>query len=292
MMKRRKTKNLWLMLAAVIAVILVITGCSTANISQSSDNPIETKNMKGEKPRSFTDDELTAANLALVNGIKIDDPQNDYFEFPLNHFQPDGRPDNDNPYPLPYTDLRSVSVGADDNYIYFKFQYWGNFPTSSVVYNGDLLWSIGSKAENFTYINADGIKDSAELSNGINLVDYIDGQRVETDNPSIGQLAMISPIGKDAQMEEIYKTMNGAGLVAGGAGQDFILSAFPLSLFGIHLADEVAFSCSTETGSTKYHHVCVDFLLGRDGYLGGSVISYKLGDKEYNIVAIPTDVMR
>jgi hypothetical protein len=292
MMKVILKPALWLSLVMIIALLFIGASCSCDNSNQTTENGTETKNEKGEPPRSFTDEELAAANLALENGIKIEDPENDFFKFPPNHYQPDGRLDNDNPYPLSFTDLRSVTIGADDTYLYVKYQFWGEFPTSSVIYNGDLLWSTGAKITQFTFINAEGKEDSAELGSGVNLSGYENNQHVATDQITIGQLAMISPIGHDEHMEVIYKTMNGAGMVAGGPGEDYILSAFPLSLFGIHSGDTVTFSCATETGSDNYHHECIDDLLGREGYLGGSTISYVLGENKYQIVETPTDIVK
>src|SRR4030042_7190600 len=63
--------------------------------------------------RPFTDTQLAAANLAIANGIKIEDPQYDWYKFPDGSIQTDGRPDNSEPYPLPWTDFRSASIGAD-----------------------------------------------------------------------------------------------------------------------------------------------------------------------------------
>jgi hypothetical protein len=237
--------------------------------------------------RPFTDTELTAANLAIANGIKIEDTQYDWYKFPVGSIQPDGRPDNPEPYPLPWTDFRSVSVGVDQNYIYFKFQFWGEFPLGAVSYNGDLINSTGAKITNFTFTNNEGKKDSADLGAGPWYVTMENNTWVPAENVRLGQGAMISPTGRDEHMETIFKINTGAGMIAGGPGYDYILSAFPLSLFNLKLGDEVTFDSSTETGSKIYHHEAVDILLDKPGEKFGEVVIYKLGSDHYEIMLNP-----
>ena len=98
---------------------------------------------------------------------------------------------------------------------------------------------------------------------------------------------MVSPSGQDSKQEILYKINTGEGLIAGGAGQDYILSAFPLSLFGIKLGDEVLFSCATETGSKVYHHAAVDVLFGSPTSKAGATLSYVLGAGDYKIEKLP-----
>jgi hypothetical protein len=284
-------KRFWLLVLVLAIIILIILVMSAYNGHQQGVD-LQKKTDKGDKSQPFTEKQLEAGNLALQDGIKIDDPQNDYFKFPLHHFQPDGRPDNDNPYPLNYTDLRSLSIGADQDYLYVKFQFWGEFPEKSPYYNGDLIWSVGGKIEDFNFTNSEGKQDSAELGDSVWFVGNNEkGEISPVEQPSIGQLSLISPTGKDEKMEMVYKTWNGSGMIAGGPGYDYLIGAYPLRLFGIKLGDNVTFSASTETGSTVYHHVCIDFILGKEGYLGGSTIKYKLGDNKYEIIKPPSDIM-
>jgi hypothetical protein len=243
---------------------------------------------KGELPKPFTMDQLKQADLALSKGIKIDDPQYDFFQFPPNSFQPDGRPDNSDPYPLPWTNLKSLSVGADANYMYVKFEFWGEFPYKMVTYNGDDIMATGAKLTEFTFTNKDGQEDSAELGDGVDFVEYRGENKfldyVPAKKPTLGQLAMLSPTGQDEQLETIYKTMNGAGMVGGGAGYNYVIGAYPLNELGLKFGDEVVFSCSTETGSKIYHHEAIDLLLDEDNIKFGSRIKYKLGNDQYEIL--------
>ena len=260
-----------------------IDGSSTRDDSKTADTEKD-KSEKGEMPEDFSNEELEKAEEAFAKGIKIDDPQNDFYKFPSNSIQPDGRPDNSNSYPLPYTDLKSLSVGADNNYIYFKFEFWGKFPEDTPEYDNDILTGTGAKIEDFTFPGEDGYKDSAELGDGVTYVRYLENGTFTKGESTLGQLAMITPIGQDELMETIYETKNGKGLIYGGPNYDYIIGAYPLDLFGIDYGDVVTFSCSTETGSQIYHHECVDILLDVEDSKFGSTIEYKLGSNKYKVL--------
>src|SRR3989304_3853110 len=155
-----------------------------------------------------------------------------------------GRPDNPNPYPLPWTDFRSVSVGADQNYIYFEFKFWGKFPNDQMIYNGDAIGGPGGKITSFAFTNHEGKTDSADLGGGI-----IYGMKEEKGgirDPFIGCWAMISPQGIDATSETIFKINTSESMAAGGPGTDYLICAFPLKLFNLKLGDEITFDSSTE----------------------------------------------
>lgn len=270
----------------VILSMVIYSGFEVKQENITKDGT-QTDGGKDGLTRPFSDTELAAANLAISNGIKIEDPQYDWYRFPVGSIQPDGRPDNSEPYPLPWTDFRSVSIGADQDYIYFKFQFWGEFPLEAVSYNGDLINSTGAKITNFTFTNNESEKDSADLGAGLWYVMMENDIWVPAENVMLGQGAMISPIGRDEHMETIFKIQTGAGMIAGGPGYDYILSAFPLSLFNLKLGDEVTFDSSTETGSTIYHHEAVDILLDKPGEKFGEVVIYKLGSDYYEIMLNP-----
>ena len=99
----------------LLLLMIVFTACNSIQKNATEIQDKYAKNGKGELTRSFTSAELQAAEKALQNGVKIDDQQNDFYKIPPGTVQPDGRPDNPNPYPLPWTDFRSVNFGADEN---------------------------------------------------------------------------------------------------------------------------------------------------------------------------------
>ena len=234
--------------------------------------------------RPFTDAQLAAANLALSKGVKIDDPQNDWYDFGSNSFQPDGRQDNPHPYPLGWTDYRSVNMGADVNYLYFKFQVWDKFPLKVVTYNGDTIRATTLKVDNLKFTNKEGKHDSADIDANIWFVRMEGNQWKISEKPWLSVSSMISPTGYDEHMETIYKIYTGAGLVAGGPGFDYILAAYPLSLFNLKQGDTITFDIGMETGSTVYHHESIDMIFSETGSKFGTTISYQIGSNTYKLL--------
>lgn len=277
----RQKGFVWIILP-IILVILSVAAFTVYNgrkndLVHQTEEGVRVDGGKDGKGRAFTKSELSAANAALAKGISIEDPQNDWYKFPTGSIQPDGRPDNSDPYPLPWTDFRSVSVGADANYIYFKFRFWGQFPKEQITYNGDEMGSPGGKITSFTFTNNEGVLDSADLGGGI----------IYDSDPFIGCGAMISPQGLDETMETIFKIHTSEGMAEGGPGADNIICAFPLKLFNLKLGDSVTFDSSTETGSTKFHHEAMDNLLDVPGSKFGNKVKYILGTDKYEVIENP-----
>ena len=93
----------------------------------SEEELLEQKNIhEGRKP-PMTKEELAKANTALEAGIFIEDEENDFIDLPEG-LQGDGRPDSQDPLPLPFADIKSVRIGADETYIYLKYEFYGTFP--------------------------------------------------------------------------------------------------------------------------------------------------------------------
>lgn len=284
-------KKKWLILTTfIIALIIIISIGVLFWIKNSPSNhqsellEKEKLNNKGEIPKKFTSTMLRRANDAFSKGIILNDPENDWYLPPEGTMQWD-KPDNPKPYPLPFTDFKSVSLGADEEYLYVKFNYYGEFPKAMPSYNGDDIFSTGAKITEMTYVTKDDKIDSADLTNGVTYVQFTGNEKTEgyfpLDNPSTGQLAMISPSGEDKNREVIYKTMDGAGFYSGGPGYDYLLSAFPLEEFGISYGDEINFSIATETGSNKWHHESIDLILDKNNSKFGAIIVWKTGSDKY-----------
>jgi len=277
---------IWLLAGALALLLLFATWTIITNHRTRPRTAEGTYISPGKdgQGRAFTASELKAAESALAGGIKIDDPQHDWFQFPPGSIQPDGRPDNPDPYPYGWTDLRSVRVGADQQYIYFKFQFWDEFPKNAVSYNGDLIRDTGAKVTDFKPLSTTIGFTSGDLGADIFFLESQDGDWVPARHITIGQGAMLSPIGTDEYMETLYQTYTSLGMVDGGPGHDFLLAAFPLSLFNLKLGASVSFSIATETGSLAFHHEAMDLLLEQPGSKFGLTIHYQLGSNTYETV--------
>lgn len=112
---------------------------------------------------------------------------------------------------------------------------------------------------------------------------YCDVQDKEKpgDKPMVDQIAQISPDGEDEEKDALFKTMISEGLIEGGPGTDYLLAAYPLSLFDLEFGDEVRFSAAYEVGSNKYHHEAIDVIANEPGAKNGNIIKYMLGANTY-----------
>ena len=92
--------------------------------------------------------DIKAANDTLKSFITIPDPENDFVNMMGEKEPGGGKPNNLNPYPIPYCDIKSLDISADSNYVYFKEVFWGNFPRTGTKINNDTILGIGTKINN------------------------------------------------------------------------------------------------------------------------------------------------
>ncbi len=356
----------WIILAVTTAVALLLAVLSYSSVldlqkandelknkmvgispNQKETNSLETRsartweNDKGniEITKTFTGEELKTAEEALVKGIKIDDPQNDFLNISPDksnsggadsaendkntvsnpgtvssvdvnisksakstgsnpvaaNFAENGKiigsnPDvvksdgmGENTYTDPpgYTDLKSLSIGADNNYLYLKYEFWGQFPLETPQYNNDTLLGMTAKLEQFIFTDKDGSINCAELANSVSFVKFLDNRKFEKTKCTLHQKALITPNGINEEMEIVFKTNSSEGMIYGGPGFDYIIGAYPLSLFGISSGDEVNFMSSSKTNSQMSNDIATDLLLGEKDSKIGSLIKYSLGSNKY-----------
>lgn len=291
----------WLGLAVILAVVVIGVSIGTKkngspdkeknlNGTTNNDVPVEGSGdpNKTGKTLPFTEDQLRVAETALASGIKIEDPKDDFYIYTHYRTTDTYRGNNISPYPMPFTDLKSLSVGADSKYLYLKFEYWGILPNDHVSYNGDYIISHGGKLDEILFKDKNGQDKVDAAHDGIGY--YVEDNGVYRQiDPVINTMSYIGRNGKDASGEDTFLINSMNGLLLGGPGYDYTLSARPLSELGFGLGDEITFRGSTETGSIKHHHEAIEFVLGREteGYMEGSLISYTLGENSYQIVKGP-----
>ena len=250
----------------------------------------EPQTTDGQRTRAFTDADLVAANQALAKGVKINDSQSDFYQYAPGATEPsDNRPDNPNPYPIGWTDFKSFSFGADQNYFYVKYEYWDKFPMKEFAYNGDSIDSSLAGVE-LTFTNNEGKSDTADLHDSVNyeMNSGPNGSKNKLRESVISHIAMISPI--SLEPDSPSRTYSDAGMIDGGPGTDYILSAFPLRLFNFKFGDTITFSVSGESGSTIYHHEAVDSILAKRNQKSGDTIQYELGSSTYQDLGDPEKI--
>lgn len=292
--------SFWLVILIVVILIaggLIILSNHNNKINQDKENQNADDPYRGSDTKKMTETEVQKANGALASGVSIDDIQNDWYKFPANSIEGDGKPDNTNPYPLPYTDIKNVSFGADSNYIYFKFTYWGKQPTNLTQYNGDDLKSFCNNVAISKYIDKDGKSQVGLISTGSFYTE--NNYKQKSNEASMDYYAVIPALkitvfgeqtSTDKSNEAVYKINSSKGRVSGGPGYEYSLAAFPLETLGLKLGDTIEFDIAYETNSRIYHHEAVDQLLGIGQYKVGNTIQYKIGANTYTDLGVPEEM--
>lgn len=296
-------KKYWWIILIVVFIIIIILVLINENIEkrkekEKADNKQKTnwqeteeqKNIREGRKPPMTSKELAAADKALALGISIDDPQNDYVKMP-GGIRPDGRPDNTNPWPLPFTDLKKAQVGADQTYIYVKYQFYGIIPVKMVTVGDDFLSGSGVNFGVNKYYN-NNLKKEQEGALMQTAICYATRTKEQLRLDSTSEFYNPPKLGtstfgeanaevKNKDGEDTYGIATSEGKVYGGAGYDYILAAFPLANLGLKYGDTIIFEISAESGSRVYHHQSVDALLDYGHSKSGEYITWKIGSNTY-----------
>ncbi len=211
-------------------------------------------------------DLIHKANIALSAGPTIEDPQNDFLSKELLGKEMD----LDEPYRLPYIDIKSLTVGMDQKYFYYKVTFWGMIPKKPDSINGDYLNSSGPQ---LSLMNEKGVTQTTLAAEF--------GWLPKFHIFSMNTWYTTDPTGIVWPESARMKHQNFNSKVYGGAGTDYIMGAFPLNKLNFNIGDTAYFSLPVETGSDKHTHAAVD-------HLGGSgkmeaLITWKVGTKEYSV---------
>lgn len=221
----------------------------------------------------FSSELRQRAENALAAGITLSDAQNDFVN--MGQKDPGGKekPNNLNPYPLGFNDIKSVQVGADEEYIYYKVTFWGSFPAQAPVINGDTIIATGSKLE---LMDEKGM-DLQVMHLGSGWTPKIGFGAIDTQY-AYGATGVTWP--ENARMTHEERDSK----VDGGSGTNYLMGAFPLKKMGLKIGQLVNVACQVETESDKYDHAAVDVLKGPgNGEKEPGYIIWKMGTKEYRI---------
>lgn len=280
--------GLLLILAIIWAVMFfIVHPKGSGELKDQGGNSVSSSNQDQNDTKQMTNAQIQTANAAISKGVSIDDPQNDWFKFPAGSVEGDGRPDNSNSYPLPYTDVKNASFGAADNYFYIKYTFYEKIPETMQNYNADDIKMYTSNIGLSKYTNAAGQTENGEWQLGMAYIRGKNNDSLErsTDYTTVTPYMWITNMGEqtgtDSTSESIWKIQNSKGLTAGGPGNDWIMAAFPLDNLGMKMGDTIEFSLSVETASRIYHHQSVDLVLGKGSNKQGDTIRYVLGSNTY-----------
>lgn len=294
-------KNYWILIGIIPTLLLsaLMVYIIVRNSSQNEESTIIPTQEEMKKDQDgyeivdpywwsskLTDQELVDASEALSTGIKINDDQNDFYHPPEGTIQPDGMPDNPNPFPIPFTDLKSVSIGADDENLYIKYEYGGVFPDQAPTYQGEMIYDVGAKVAQMHYVTKSGIADQADVAGSVMLYDG-DAKRTF----AIGRLLneyRITPTGNyDETGDETFeRSGQDQGKIFGGSGYNYVLCMLPLSLFDIELGTEITFESGSEAHSASFHHEAIDNL-GVGDLQFSPIFTHVLGSDSYQVSPNP-----
>lgn len=232
--------------------------------------------------RQFTQSELEKAEAALSKGIKIEDEQNDFFaekeENPKENYN------NPEPYALPYLDYKNFQIGADQEYLYIKHQMQGAIPENQPTVNGDKIDGFVLKVEDLYSSGRE--KYTTSLIDGVSWKCTSHACRAK-----ISHYAFIDET-RESQAKENSVPLTQIGMVGGGPGTDYIISAFPLSEIGLQYGQEIFFGIGTESGSEKWHHATIDEVLGIAGSKFGKQVVYTIGSNKFELKVPTKDEMQ
>lgn len=210
---------------------------------------------------------LSNSEKAFDVGITIDDPKDDFVIFESN--KEDLNENNPSPYRLPVLDVRSLSLGADENYVYYKITFYDTFPSKPIDINGDRIVGIGNKLS--------VLDENSELSILYTGFGYLPILRM----PVLNTYYFWGPTGIVWPEEDRFTHQDKDSKVYGGAGTNYVMGAFPINKSSLIYGQEAHLSFMMETESDRYTHAAVDVLRGKEKF--GGIISWKVGTNQYKI---------
>jgi len=255
---------------------------------QMTDQALKNQGYKYVEP-TMTKELLIKANLALVNGISVDDAANDFAVPPPDPIGLDGKTDNRNPYKLNWNDIKKVAFAADEENFYVRYNFYGIIPKRMATVSGDDIKSLSCNLGLSSFKTKRGKTDEGLLQIGLMYTEAKSGKDNKDESvgydiiePRLGALGVATPTtNQDKYGETIYGINDTSGKVSGGIGKDYVIAAFPLSDFDILPGSDITFDVSVETNSRIYHHSSVDPLLDFGSVKMGKQITYKLGSNTY-----------
>jgi hypothetical protein len=213
--------------------------------------------------------QINKAEIALNSGIIVNDAENDYA--PMGDKEnKEEKPNNPHPYNFPFLDIKSVSFGMDDEYLYCKVQFNGVVPGKSPQLEKDRIGDYGVK---INLVDRKG-EDQVVMHMDYDFLVAIPG--------TFGScFYSYGPTGIKFPEDAGFAKRGEDCKVSGGSGTDFLFGAFPVKKMGVAPGQELYIALSAEAGSQVYDHAAVD-VLGGHGKMP-AVIKWTAGTTKYEI---------
>lgn len=215
--------------------------------------------------------EISKAEAAFAKGIEVTDAQHDFVMMGTNKEEVQSTDTNNaSPYDVPYLDIKSAQLGADEQNIYYKVSFYGQFPTRPGNVNGDNFMAIGDKI----HIVDEKGEDQIVLHSDF-------GWQPVISLPSLNTSYDWCPTGIEWPESARMSCHADDAKIAGGNGTDYIMGAIPLKRIGLKTGQTIYIVIDEETKSVKYTHAAVDVLAG-NGKSGG-IIKWAIGSNKFEI---------
>jgi hypothetical protein len=214
---------------------------------------------------------LGRADAAFAQGIAIQDAANDFVDVGGKATGPDNAPTAS--YPLSYVDIKTVQVGADVDWLYFKVIFQSTIPSWPESYQGDLMQGL--------LVRMSIREDPAQKQDSVILV-VGTGWEPLIRLPASNTYFFWGPTGIEEPESQRYAHQDASSKLAGGAGTDYLMGALPMKKLGLALGQTIYFTVEQETKSARYTHASFDALLGEGK--ASAIIRWVVGSADYRIV--------
>jgi len=212
---------------------------------------------------------LRSAENTVRSGISIEDEQNDFVSLKGKVEEETGQLNNPQSYISSYLDVKSISLGADDKYLYYKVEYWDQIPTKAEKISNDVILGNMMKLQ---------ITDEQGKDKAILVVNYgwtlFNIWGFET-------YYFYEPTGIEVPENKRFANQDRDSKIFGGPGTNYLISAFPMEKLGLRQGQTIYINFLGEAKSKKYAHASIDALRGHGKM--AALITWVIGSNKYQI---------
>ncbi len=268
---------MFIILIAVVAVIIAnsLNRPSNNDVYYYKKNTYTEEEKKPSDPNKtnmpeqvyMTEEQLSQATAVLEQGIYLEDEQNDFYRVI------DG-------FGLPQFDLKSVTLGSDEMYLYVKYELYGEVDKRTEI-DGQNMRGMGFNA---TLRTPEKQLVVTDYGTGVTTLLYV-GQDLRKEGIFATTYFIDVPEGmSETEWLTSGLTVSNEGTLLGmGPNNDTILVAWPLDVLGLEIGDTVWYTGETENGSETEDHLVIDNLLDYPGVKCTGTVNFKIGEIDYSI---------
>ncbi|OGF99990.1 hypothetical protein A2Y99_01560 [Candidatus Gottesmanbacteria bacterium RBG_13_37_7] len=212
---------------------------------------------------------LRKAESAVSSGITIEDKQNDLVSLKGKVEEETGQLNNPQSYISLYLDVKAISIGIDDKYLYYKIKYWGQIPIKAEKIGDD---EIQGNMMKLHITDAQGKEQAILVANYSYSLFNLSG--FET-------YYFYGPTGIEEPEDKRFAHQDKDSKMFGGPGTDYLIGAFQMEKLGLKQGQTIYMNFLGEAKSKQFHHASID-ALGGHGKMA-AFITWVIGSNQYQI---------